>query len=363
MRILVALITLTFPLCLYGQEADYELETVAENLSHPWSLAFLPNGDYLLSEKSGSLRIVTAGGDVGEPLDGVPPTYFAGQGGFFDVVLDPDFEDSGTIYLAFAHGTADANATRVVRARLTDGAIVEVTTIFTVTPLKDTTLHFGGKMAFLADGTLLLTTGDGSQYREAAMDPFSQMGKVIRINPDGSVPSDNPFANGDKGDPAVYTLGNRNPQGLAVDHETGIIWEHEHGAQGGDELNMLEPGANYGWPATTHGINYTGALISPFETAPGIEPPVIHWTPSIAPSGLALYKGEKFPEWEGDLFVGALVDRDVKRLELAGTEVVNETSLFGELGERIRDVRVSPDGYLYLLTDREGGKIIRVRPR
>lgn len=338
------------------------VETVAEGFSHPWSIAFLPDGDYLVSEKSGSLRRVSPDGAVSEPLAGAPETYFAGQGGFFDVVLDPAFVENQTIYLSFAYGTAEANGTRIVRATLNGNALEEVEPIFTVSPLKDTPAHYGGKLAFLPDGTLLLTTGDGFNFREAPMDPFSQLGKTIRINTDGSIPPDNPFADGVEANPAVYTLGHRNPQGLVVD-AAGNAWLHEHGPQGGDEVNLLKPGANYGWPATSYGINYSGALVTPFQTAPGIEPPVTHWTPSIAPSGMAYYAGDKFPEWQGDLFVGALVDQDVKRLDMDGTTLVGEIAILPEVNARIRDVRFGPDGFMYLLTDREGGKILRVRPR
>ncbi|MEX2327134.1 MAG: PQQ-dependent sugar dehydrogenase, partial [Pseudomonadales bacterium] len=222
--------------------------------------------------------------------------------------------------------------------------------------------HYGGKMLFLADDTLLLTTGDGFEYREAAQDKFSQLGKVLRLNRDGSVPADNPFANGEQGNPYVYSYGHRNPQGLALDTRTNTIYLHEHGPKGGDELNRLLPGKNYGWPAVTHGINYSGAYVSPLQEAPGVTGALTWWVPSIAPSGLAYYDASVFPDWQGDLFVGALVDRDVKHLELENGEVKNQRSLFSELGERIREVRVGPDGFIYLLTDSNQGALIRVTP-
>ncbi len=360
-RILIALTLLVSSHVLADDMPPYKIETVVGGLSHPWSITFLPGGDYLVSEKSGSLRRVSPDGRAGNAIGGVPETYFASQGGFFDVVLDPAYEENQTIYLSFAYGTPEANGTRIVRATLGESSLSDVEPIFTVSPLKDTPVHYGGKIAFLPDGTLLMTTGDGFNYREQPMNPASQLGKTIRINTDGSVPPDNPFVDDESANPAIFTLGHRNPQGLAVDGD-GRIWLHEHGAQGGDELNLLKPGANYGWPATTYGVNYSGAYVSPFRTAPGIEAPVTHWTPSIAPSGLAAYTGDAFPAFRGDLFVGALVDQDIKRLEMEGTELVRETSVFDEIGERVRDVRMGPDGFLYVLTDGEGGKILRISP-
>ena len=357
------LLTLFLLFTVSSTKADYQLETVAENFNYPWSIAFLPDGDYLVATRSGELRSVSQDGAVSEPLADTPDTYVAGQGGYFDVVLDPDFKSNDTIYLAFAHGLADANGTRVVSATLREDRIENVKPIFTVDPKKDTPAHYGGRLLFLPDGTLLLTTGDGFEYREAAQDKFSQLGKVIRINKDGSVPKDNPYANGQKGDPRVWSYGHRNPQGLAIDPDSGAVYLHEHGPQGGDELNLIEPGRNYGWPAITHGINYSGAYVSPFKEAPGMEQPLTYWVPSIAPSGLAYYQGDAFPQWRGDLFVGALVNREVRRIHMENGRAVAEEALFGELDSRIRDVREGPDGYLYLLTDSERGKLIRVKPK
>jgi glucose/arabinose dehydrogenase len=216
-------------------------------------------------------------------------------------------------------------------------------------------------MLFLPDGTLLITTGDGFEYREKAQDISTELGKVLRINANGIAAADNPFA--EMGSPRVWTYGHRNPQGLALDGETGAVYLHEHGPKGGDELNILQAGHNYGWPAITHGVDYSGAHVSPFKKLPGMEPPQWFWAPSIAPSGLAWYGGEAFPQWRGDLFVGALINKDVRRLDMQNGKVIGEEKLFGEIGERIRDVRSGPDGYLYLLTDSVEGKLIRVKPR
>lgn len=342
--------------------AHYKLETVAANLNYPWSIAFLPNGNYLVSLRSGELRIVSTKGDIGEPLSNTPASYIKSQGGYFDVALDPHFQHNQLIYLAFAHGNKNSNATRVIRAKLTDSALVNVTPIFTVEPRKDTPVHYGGKLQFINDGTLIITTGDGFEYREAAQDTFNQLGKIIRINSDGSVPSDNPFVDGRGGDPKVYAYGVRNPQGLAYDAANNILYHHEHGPKGGDEINIIKIGHNYGWPAATYGVNYTGAKVSPYTQLPGVTEPIKYWLPSIAPSGMTFYTGVAFPAWQGDIFVGALVDKEVRRLQLRDGNIVAEEALFNELDARIRDVKTGLDGMLYILTDSETGKIIRVVP-
>jgi aldose sugar dehydrogenase len=346
-----------------GAADDYELTTVAEGLEQPWGLAFLPDGEMLVTERPGRLRRVAADGSVSPPLEGVPEVFFRGQGGLLDVVLHPRFEANRLVYLSYAHGDARANGTRIARARLGAEGLEALEVIFTVAPAKDTPQHYGGSMAFMADGTLLLTTGDGFDYREEAQNIGGMLGKTIRIGDDGRIPADNPFVDRADAAAAVWTYGHRNPQGLAVDPATGTVYQHEHGPRGGDELNLLHPGRNYGWPAITHGKDYTGALVSPLTAHRGMEQPVTYWVPSIAPSGLAIYRGDAFPEWQGDLFLGALVDREVRRLRLRDGEVVEQQALFAELGERIRNVRVGPDGHLYLVTDSEQGRVLRVDRR
>ncbi len=345
-----------------GLANTYQLETVAEGLRFPWCITFLPDGDYLVSMRSGELRRVTAEGEVGAPIANTPESYVASQGGYFDVVLDPDFQNNQTIYLAFAYGAPDSNATRVVKAKLMGNQLEEVTPIFTAT-YKNTPVHYGGKLAFLNDGTLLITTGDGFDYREAAQDRFSLLGKVARIHTDGTIPADNPYADSKEGDPQVYAYGIRNPQGLAYDAASNTIYMHEHGPQGGDEVNVITAGSNYGWPVTSYGINYSGAKVTPFTSLPDIVEPIKYWTPSIAPSGMAFYTGDAFPDWQGDLLIGALVDQEVRRLDLENGKVVAEETLFNEIGERIRDVRAGPDGMIYLLTDSDKGKVIRIIPK
>lgn len=340
--------------------SDYKLEVVAEGFNFPWSIAFLPDGDYLVAMRSGEIRRVGSDGSKGEPMSGTPATYVAGQGGYFDIVLDPDFASNQTVYLSYAGGTPKANGTTITKATLEGNRFANSEVIFSAQPTKDTPQHYGGKLLFLADGTLMVTTGDGFEYREAAQNKNSQLGKSIRINTDGSAPANNPFIDGKTGNPQVYTFGHRNPQGLAMDSKTGTIYLHEHGPKGGDEVNVLVPGSNYGWPAVTYGDNYSGAFVSPFKQYPGIKEPLHYWVPSIAPSGLAVYQGDVFPEWQGDLFIGALVDREVRRLDIEDGKVVAEEPLFSELEARIRDVRVGPDGNIYLLTDSDAGKVVRI---
>ena len=341
------------------QAADYTLTTVAEKLNKPWSLAQLPDDSFLVTLHGGELLRVAADGST-QQVAGIPETYVAGQGGYFDIVLHPDFASNQLVYLSYAQGPPEANGTAITRARLVGNSLQDAEQVLRVTTPKATPQHYGGKMLFLPDGTLLLTTGEGFDYREAAQDLNSELGKVLRINDDGSVPADNPYA--DPASARIWSLGHRNPQGLVFDPEFGTVYLHEHGPRGGDEINILVPGTNYGWPVITYGLDYSGAHVSPFTEAEGMEQPLLHWTPSIAPSGMAWYGGDLFPQWQGDLFVGALVDKEVRRVDLEQGEVVGQESLFTELEARIRDVRAGQDGYLYLLTDSEDGKLVRVEP-
>jgi glucose/arabinose dehydrogenase len=339
---------------------EYQLDTVAEGLNYPWGLAELPDGTLLITERPGNLKRIAADGTATQ-IGNVPAVFFAesGQSGLFDVLPDRDFASNGIIYLAYAEGNRQSNATTVARARLNGDSLEEISVIFAAEPRKRLPQHFGGKLAFLPDGTLLLTTGDGFDYRELAQDPFTLLGKTARFNTDGTIPDDNPFADGSLGHPAVWTYGHRNPQGLALDPVTGTVYQHEHGPRGGDEVNVLAPGENYGWPAITYGVDYSGAYVSPFTEHPGMAQPIKYWAPSIAPSGFAVYRGAMFPELEGDLLVGALVDREVRRLSIAANGTVDEEALFSEIGSRIRDVRVAADGSIYLVTDGNAGSIIR----
>lgn len=340
---------------------DYEIETLTEGVSYPWSLAFLPDGSFLLTEREGRLRRIDASGELSAPITGVPPVFAVSQAGLFDVLPAPDFAATGVIYLSYAHGDEQANTPRVARARLVDDRLENLEVIFTGTPEQWTAAHYGGRLAFLPDGTLLITTGDGFHYREDAQRLDNTRGKTLRIHPDGSIPADNPFVGNPDALDSIWTYGHRNAQGLAVTAD-GRVFQHEHGAQGGDELNRLQPGRNYGWPVITHGLDYTGARISPFTEYPGMEQPLLHWTPSIAPSGLTYYDGEAFPEWRGQLFVGALAEQSVRRVTLTAEGAIDQGKVFDEIGRRVRDIRSGPDGLIYVLTDESEGRVLRIRP-
>lgn len=365
MRYLLALLLSAFAIAASAQAGGYSIETVATGLEHPWSLAFLPDGGLLVTERAGRLRVIERG-EGGrlqlrpEPVAGVPPVLARGQAGLFDLLLAPDFADSRRLLLSFAHGTPVANHLRVVSARFDGRQLQELRPVFTSKPAKSDTQHFGGRMAWLPDGTLLLGMGDGNLERTDAQRLHTHLGKFLRIQPDGRVPADNPFVGRDGALPEIYSTGHRNPQGVVV--VDGVPYAHEHGARGGDELNRLVPGANFGWPMTTGGVDYTYARITPYRSLPGITPPLAEWTPSIAPAGLAWYNGALFPGWRGSLLVTALAERSVRRVPMTDGRPGPQDVLFKELGERLRDVRVGPDGAVYLLTDNPLGRVLRVVP-
>ena len=340
--------------------ADYQVETVATGLEHPWSIAFLPDGRRLVTERAGRLRVIADGELLPEPVRGVPEAFVRSQGGLFEVLLDPDYAENGWIYLSLAHGDAAASGTRVVRGRLRGHELVDVEVIFDIRPPRDRPVHYGGRMDFLGDGTLVIGLGDAFDYREQAQRLGNHTGTIVRIRPDGSVPPDNPFVGREGAQPEIYSYGHRNVQGLVFDPVGDRLWAHEHGPRGGDELNLIEPGENYGWPVATFGVDYSGAQISPYTSRPGMADPVLHWTPSIAPAGMTLYRGSEFPAWDGDLLVSALVAREVRRIDLEDGRVLGQEALFSELGERLRDVATGPDGAVYLLTDSRDGRVLRV---
>jgi aldose sugar dehydrogenase len=345
----------------FAQSAAYRVETIAENLEHPWSLAFLPDGSMLVTERAGRLRVIEADGTLRQnPVAGVPETWSEMQSGLFEVLLDPGFESNRTLYLSFTHGPREANNTRVVRAQFDGQRLSDVQPIFTATPM-DSNVHYGARMVFLPDGTLVIGLGDGFYYREQAQDLGNHLGTIVRINTDGSIPADNPFVGQPGAMPEIYSYGNRNVQGLFV-HE-GRLYAHEHGPRGGDEINLIQPGRNYGWPVITYGIDYGFGTLTPFTEMPGMEQPLVMWKPSIAPGGMVRYDADLFPQWRGNVFVAALAEESVRRVVMHDDGSFGEQeALFLELGWRMRYVRVGPEGALYLLTDHEDGRVLRVVP-
>lgn len=344
-----------------SERHDYRVTTVVDGLVHPWALAFLPNGDMLVTERVGRLRIVRDGKLDPSPIAGTPAVALGGQAGLLDVVLDPRFSETGLLYLSYAGPGDGGSGTEVVRGRLRDMRLVDMETLIAVEPKSRGGRHYGSRLVFGRDGYLYVTTGERGD-RSRAQDLGDLAGKVLRIGDRGQVPPDNPFVDDPIRRPEIYSYGHRNPQGLTLHPETGRLWEIEHGPKGGDELNILSPGANYGWPVITYGRSYGGEAIGEGTAKAGMEQAVHYWVPSISPSGMAFYIGEAFPNWRGNLFLGALSGRALVRLELDGTTVVHEERLLEELGERIRDVRQGPDGHLYLLTDSPQGRLLRLDP-
>jgi glucose/arabinose dehydrogenase len=326
-------------------------------------MAFLPDGRLLVTERPGRLRIVEASGRLSAPLSGVPEVLAQGQGGLLDVALDPRFAETRLVYLSYAEPDTGGRAgTAVARGRLDAGGLSDVRVIYRQLPKVSGGNHFGSRLVFGRDGTLFVALGDRYSYRDGAQDLAVGFGKVVRINPDGSVPADNPFVGRAGARPEIWSSGHRNIQAAALHPATGRLWIVEHGPRGGDELNRPEAGKNYGWPVITYGIEYTGGRIGEGTAKPGMEQPVYYWDPVIAPSGMAFYTGEAYPGWTGSLFIGGLRTRCLVRLTLQDGRVAGEERLLGDLGERIRDVRQGPDGLLYLLTDRRDGRLLRVLP-
>ena len=343
--------------------------TIARGLVHPWAVAFLPDGRFLVTERPGRMRIVGADGKLGAPLAGLPPVAAGSQGGLLDVVLDPAFETNRLVYWSFSEpGPDGTNSTAVARGRLAGESgrerLDEVQVVFSQTPKVASRLHFGSRLAFARDGRLFVTLGDRFWRKDDAQTLDNHHGKVVRIESDGRVPDDNPMRDRPGALPEIWSFGHRNVQGAAIHPDTGALWIHEHGPQGGDELNLVRPGANYGWPVITHGRNYvTGTRIGEGTERADVEPPLAHWVPtSIAPSGMAFLTSDRYPGWKGNLFIGALRAQALLRLQLDATKVVREDRLLGTLGERIRDVRQGPDGWLYLLTDNADGRLLRLVP-
>lgn len=347
---------------LRSQAGPISVSTVATGLENPWALAFLPDGRMLVTERPGRLRLIGTDGSLSPALAGVPAVVAEGQGGLMDVVPAPDFETSQRIYLSYSEpGAGRLASTAVAHARLGDAGLEDVQVIFSQTPKLDTRHHFGSRLVFDGQGHLFITLGDRG-VRPSSQDLGSHMGGVIRVNLDGSVPADNPFLGQDGVLPEFWSYGHRNQQGAALNPWTGALWTHEHGPRGGDEINIPQPGKNYGWPIATYGINYSGEVIpeAQGESVEGMEDPHHVWKVSPGVSGMAFYTHERFPAWNKSLFVGALAQRVLIRLSLDGDTITGEERLLEDLGWRIRDVRVGPDGAVYVVTDETQGRVLKV---
>ena len=345
-----------------SEKVRFRVVTLVRGLDHPWGITFLPGGDMLVTERPGRLLRVDGRALEKRPVRGLPPIAAVGQGGLLDVALHPGFDTNGLVYLSLAGAGDDGVGTEVARGRLVDDALEDVEIIFRALPKSGGGRHFGSRLLFDTDGRLLITLGDRGD-RPRAQDLGDHAGSIIRVEDDGGMPADNPFTETAGAKPEIYTYGNRNVQGIALDPESGRVWAHEHGPQGGDEVNILAPGRNYGWPIITYGRNYViGTKIGEGTHKEGMEQPIHQWTPSIAPSGMAVYTGDKFPRWRGNLLVGALKFRLLARLEVQEGRIVHEERLLEDVLGRIRDVRTGPDGYIYLLTDQGDGVLARLEP-
>lgn len=347
------------PAFIATQQGNVKIDTVATDLAHPWGISVLPDGRLLVTERDGRLRYIDKSGKTSAPISGLPAIVVAGQGGLLDVLLDKDFASNQLIYLSYAEpGADDTNSTAVAKARLDGQTLKDFKVIFSQTPKFDSKYHFGGRLVQQADGNLFVTTGDRGNQREAVQNLTTLIGKVAHITPDGGAAPGNPFAQDKTAQPLIWSYGHRNIQGATLDH-TGRLWTHEHGPQGGDEINITLAGKNYGWPLITYGEEYGGGVIG-VTSKPGLEQPLHYWVPSIAPSGMLFYQGAMFSKWQHNLFVGSLKFGQLVRLEIKDDKVVHEERI--RIGARIRDVEVAPDGAIYLLTDEDKGAVLRLTP-
>lgn len=345
-------------------DVGLKVETVSQGLARPWGLALLPDSRMIVTERPGRVRLVDRDGRLSPPLTGVPAVYASGQGGLLDVALDPGFAQNRVIYLSFSEpGDGGTAGTAVARARLGETGLDSVRVIYRQEPKLNGGGHFGSRVVFAPDGKMFVTQGDRFNYRNQAQDLGSLLGKLVRINSDGTVPRDNPFVGRSGARPEIWSYGHRNVQGAAIHPVTGRLWTIEHGAMGGDELNHPEPGKNYGWPVITYGKDYNGLRIGEGAVKAGMEQPVFYWDPVIAPSGMIFYTGDKFADWKNDLLIGSMTPGRLVRVRLQNDSVTLEERYLGDLRERIRDVQQGNDGLLYLLTDADNGRILRVSPR
>lgn len=353
---------LTLLLPLAGHTEAVKAIEITKGLSHPWSMVFLPNGEILVTERSGQLRRIQNGNLLDKPVSGLPPIQEHGQGGLLGLALHPQFSQNHWLYFAYAGQGKGGYSTHLARGKYENGVLADVQTLFEATPKSSSGIHFGGRIAFDKQGFLFLTLGERGEGKNA-QDLSNDAGSLIRLKEDGSIPADNPFINVKNAMPEIYNYGHRNMQGIAIHPTTGQVWTCEHGPQGGDEVNIEKPGANYGWPIITYGEQYGGGPIGEGISAKaGMEQPILYWVPSIAPAGMTFYTGDKYAGWQGNLIVSALKFQLIERIVLEGNKVVKQERLLKDQIGRIRDVQQGPDGYLYLLTDEDNGGLYKLEP-
>jgi aldose sugar dehydrogenase len=370
--VVITCVIFSMPLLVYAQaprsptptpiKGAVRVETIAKGLEHPWSLAFLPDERMLVTERPGRLRLIARDGRVSEPLDGVPRVYASGQGGLLDVVLSPAFDTDRLVYLSFAESGEGGASTAVARGRLGEHGLEKTQVIWRQQPKVSGSNHWGSRIVFRPDGTLFVTLGDRFDYSDGAQDLSTTIGKIVRINPDGSAPRDNPFVGRAGARPEIWSYGHRNVQAAALDPETGQLWTAEHGARGGDELNHPDAGKNYGWPVISYGVHYSFLKIGEGTAKSGMEQPVYYWDPVIAPSGMVFYTGNLFAGWKNNILIGSLTPGLLVRLVMKDGKVAQEERYLGEIEERIRNVRQAKDGSFYLVTDARNGRILRITP-
>lgn len=342
-----------------SEKLKFAVDTITTELKNPWGMAFLPDGRTLVTERAGEIRIIKDGKLLDEKVQGVPPVYAHGQGGLMDIQLHPDFDKNGWIYLSYSKQVADSGGTVIARAKLEGNNLTNLEELFHALPLSKSEVHFGSRIAFDGKGYMFFTSGERGK-KENAQDLTNHLGKVLRLHDDGKIPSDNPFVSTIGARSEIWSYGHRSLQGLYYDKATGTLWEHEHGPRGGDELNIIEKGKNYGWPVITYGINYDSTIITDITEKEGMEQPIRYWVPSIAPCGLTMVTSDKYPAWKGNLLVGALSHQLVARVEVSNNKFVHEEKLLEKIG-RVRVVAESPDGFIYVATENPG-KIVRLVP-
>lgn len=352
--------SLTASPVVQSEKQNFQVDTITSELSNPWGIAFLPDGRILITERGGEIRIVKDGKLLEERVQGIPsPLFVKGQSGLLDIVLHPDYNTNGWIYLSYSKAVADSGGTVIARAKLEGNNLTNLEELFSAHPLSSSEVHFGSRIVFDGKGYMFFTSGERGK-KENAQDLANHLGKVLRLHDDGKIPTDNPFAGNPNAKPEIWSYGHRNLQGLYYEKATGILWEHEHGPRGGDELNIAEKGKNYGWPVITYGINYDNTIITDITEKDGMEQPVRYWVPSIAPCGLTVVTSDKYPNWKGNLLVGALSHQLVARVEVVNKKFVHEEKLIEKIG-RVRVVAQSPDGFIYIATENPG-KLVKLIP-